>query len=597
MNHSSAERLGKLRQVMKNRGLDAWIGRIVDPHLSEYVPEHWQSIKWLTGFTGSAARICITADNAMLLADSRYWEQAAAELKGSPFELVKLGSPNAPSQEAWLSAHLADGASVGLAPELWSEADVRRTRRSLEDAGLKLELVPDLFDDIWTDDRPARPKTSVTALTPDLSGVSEKLGRVRAVLRDHACEALCLYSLDDIAWLTDCRGSDIEFNPVFLAGMLITDDEALLYTESSRFTPETLAALSAAGIIVRAPEALAPDLADYSRNLDFLIDPERFPASLFKLIERTPVEALSPVTLMKSRKSTVELEGIRRAMISDGIALCEFYALLDERLAEGALLTESDVADMLDAERAKRPDNRGLSFGTISAFGCNAALPHYAPHRETAAAITDGLLLIDSGGQYETGTTDITRMTAAGRITNEMKRDVTLVLKAHIALARAIVPAGTSGAQLDAAARAPLWAEGLDFGHGTGHGVGYRLNVHEGPFHISPRSLKSGELGLHAGILVSDEPGVYRPGRWGVRIENLIVAHEFSETEFGKFLAFDVATLCPIDMRTIDASLLTKEEKSWLDAYHGKVLTGLQNEGLSPRAQAWLKARTTPVQD
>ena len=252
---------------------------------------------------------------------------------------------------------------------------------------------------------------------------------------------------------------------------------------------------------------------------------------------------------------------------------------------------------MLDAERAKRPDNRGLSFGTISAFGCNAARPHYAPHRETAAAITDGLLLIDSGGQYETGTTDITRMTAAGRITNEMKRDVTLVLKAHIALARAIVPAGTSGAQLDAAARAPLWAEGLDFGHGTGHGVGYRLNVHEGPFHISPRSLKSGELGLHAGILVSDEPGVYRPGRWGVRIENLIVAHEFSETEFGKFLAFDVATLCPIDLRTINASLLTKEEKSWLDAYHGKVLTGLQNEGLSPRAQAWLKARTTPVQD
>lgn len=298
---------------------------------------------------------------------------------------------------------------------------------------------------------------------------------------------------------------------------------------------------------------------------------------------------------MKSRKSEEELEGIRRAMVSDGVALCEFYALLDERLAEGAVLTESDVANMLDSERAARPDNRGLSFGTISAFGRNAALPHYAPKRETAAVLTDGLLLIDSGGQYEAGTTDITRMTAVGRIDDDMKRDVTLVLKAHIALARAVVPAGVSGSQLDAIARAPLWAKGLDFGHGTGHGVGCRLNVHEGPFHISPRATKTGELGLQAGILVSDEPGLYRPGHRGVRIENLIVARRAASTEFGEFLAFDVATLCPIDLRTVDVSLLTPDEVAWLDDYHGKVLTALQNEALSTRAQAWLKARTVPA--
>ena len=273
---------------------------------------------------------------------------------------------------------------------------------------------------------------------------------------------------------------------------------------------------------------------------------------------------------MKSRKSEEELEGIRRAMVSDGVALCEFYALLDERLAEGAVLTESDVANMLDSERAARPDNRGLSFGTISAFGRNAALPHYAPKRETAAVLTDGLLLIDSGGQYEAGTTDITRMTAVGRIDDDMKRDVTLVLKAHIALARRR-SRRRLGLQLDAIARAPLWAKGLDFGHGTGHGVGCRLNVHEGPFHISPRERKTGELGLQAGILVSDGTCTsYRPGHRGVRIENLIVARRAALTEFGEFLAFDVPTLCPIDLRTVDVSLLTPDEVACLTITMGK---------------------------
>ena len=576
MNQSSAERLGKFRQTMKDRGLDAWIGRIVDPHLSEYVPEHWQSVAWLTGFTGSTARLCVTQGAAALLVDSRYWEQAEGELDGAPFEVVRLGAPDAPSQEAWLSQHLTRG-RVGLAPELWSESDVRRTRTSLADCGLELALVPDLFDDVWTQGRPARPQTAVTPMTQDSSTVADRLARVREVLRDRASEALCLHSLDDIAWLTGCRAADIKFNPVFLASKIVTDSEALLYTEASRFTPELLGALAAQGIEVRAPESLAGDISALSRDLVFMADPDRLPASIFGLLERVPVEALSPVTLMKSRKSEEELEGIRRAMVSDGVALCEFYALLDERLAEGAVLTESDVANMLDSERAARPDNRGLSFGTISAFGRNAALPHYAPKRETAAVLTDGLLLIDSGGQYEAGTTDITRMTAVGRIDDDMKRDVTLVLKAHIALARAVVPAGVSGSQLDAIARAPLWA------------------VHEGPFHISPRATKTGELGLQAGILVSDEPGLYRPGHRGVRIENLIVARRAASTEFGEFLAFDVATLCPIDLRTVDVSLLTPDEVAWLDDYHGKVLTALQNEALSTRAQAWLKARTVPA--
>lgn len=594
MNQSSAERLGKFRQTMKDRGLDAWIGRIVDPHLSEYVPEHWQSVAWLTGFTGSTARLCVTQGAAALLVDSRYWEQAEGELDGAPFEVVRLGAPDAPSQEAWLSQHLTRS-RVGLAPELWSESDVRRIRTSLADCGLELALVPDLFDDVWTQGRPARPQTAVTPMTQDSSTVADRLARVREVLRDRASEALCLHSLDDIAWLTGCRAADIKFNPVFLASMIVTDSEALLYTEASRFTPELLGALAAQGIEVRAPESLAGDISALSRDLVFMADPDRLPASIFGLLERVPVEALSPVTLMKSRKSEEELEGIRRAMVSDGVALCEFYALLDERLAEGAVLTESDVANMLDSERAARPDNRGLSFGTISAFGRNAALPHYAPKRETAAVLTDGLLLIDSGGQYEAGTTDITRMTAVGRIDDDMKRDVTLVLKAHIALARAVVPAGVSGSQLDAIARAPLWAKGLDFGHGTGHGVGCRLNVHEGPFHISPRATKTGELGLQAGILVSDEPGLYRPGHRGVRIENLIVARRAASTEFGEFLTFDVATLCPIDLRTVDVSLLTPDEVAWLDDYHGKVLTALQNEALSTRAQAWLKARTAPA--
>ena len=351
MNQSSAERLGKFRQTMKDRGLDAWIGRIVDPHLSEYVPEHWQSVAWLTGFTGSTARLCVTQGAAALLVDSRYWEQAEGELDGAPFEVVRLGAPDAPSQEAWLSQHLTRG-RVGLAPELWSESDVRRIRTSLADCGLELALVPDLFDDVWTQGRPARPQTAVTPMTQDSSTVADRLARVREVLRDRASEALCLHSLDDIAWLTGCRAADIKFNPVFLASMIVTDSEALLYTEASRFTPELLGALAAQGIEVRAPESLAGDISALSRDLVFMADPDRLPASIFGLLERVPVEALSPVTLMKSRKSEEELEGIRRAMVSDGVALCEFYALLDERLAEGAVLTESDVANMLDSERA-----------------------------------------------------------------------------------------------------------------------------------------------------------------------------------------------------------------------------------------------------
>lgn len=309
MNPSRAERLSKFRQTMKSRGLDAWIARIVDPHLSEYVPEHWQSIKWLTGFTGSAAHLCITAHSAALMVDSRYWEQAASELAGTPFELVKIGAPARLYRRPGLSSHLSLGRRVGLAPELWSEADVRRMRSSLAEDELKLALVPDLFDDVWFEDRPARPQTAVAQLTPGLDGVREKLARVRAVLCDRACEALCLYTLDDIAWLTECRASDIEFNPVFLAGMIVTDSEALLYTEAARFTADALNALTAAGIEVRPPEAMTADLGNYSKELVFMVDPERFPASLFSLLELAPVETLSPVTLMKSRKSEQELEG------------------------------------------------------------------------------------------------------------------------------------------------------------------------------------------------------------------------------------------------------------------------------------------------
>lgn len=592
--HSVCSRLEKVRTAMADKDLAAWIVRTSDPYLSEYVPEHWTGVRWLSGFTGSTAVLAVTSDEAALFTDSRYWEQADRELKGSGISLVRLGAAGEPEPAAWISARLGRGERIGTDYAAMSISRQRLLEKVLTGAGLILEHDDGLLDAVWQENRPPVPASPVYRLASAGRSTADKLSEVRKRLKASGADALFVAPLDDTAWLTNCRGTDIHCNPVFLSYMLVTGERALLFCRAERMKTGVAEALLGEGVEIAPPEQCLPMLTETARSARLLIDPDRTPARILPMLAVKPVEAISPVTLMKSRKSRTELENIRSAMVSDGIALCEFYAELEERLADGERMTEIRAAELLHAHRAAQPDFLDESFDTIAAFGPNAALPHYTPSPATDRPLSDGLLLIDSGGQYRTGTTDITRMTAVGSLSDEMKKDVTLVLKGMVALARACVPAGTSGAQLDSLARAPLWREGLDFGHGTGHGVGFVLSVHEGPFSVSPRSQKTGELGLQAGLVISDEPGVYRPGKWGVRIENLISARPAASTEFGSFLDFEVLTLCPIDVRALIPSILTSEERDWLNSYHARIRKILSPH-LSLRAEKWLEQAVLPI--
>lgn len=583
-------RLEALRSHMRAQKLDAWIVFTADPHLSEYVPDHWMTRAWLTGFHGSAGTVVVTSADAALFTDSRYWLRALLDLKNTGVDLVKSGAPGAPSLSEWLTAHLPNEAKIGLDPHFLSARHLNRLIETFENKGFSVIPTKDLIAEIWQD-RPARPCRPVIRLQASSRSVFEKLQALCDVMRQYGCVNFVTNTLDEIAWFLNLRGTDVDYNPVFVANMVVSENAVHLFTESTRFTPELIETLREEGVQIEDPESFTTFLETLGGRT--LLDPDRVNAVTFSLVA-DPVEALSPLTLMKSRKTNAEISSIRLAMEQDGVAISLFQADLEDRLARGEPLTEMKVAQLLHEQRAARPGFIGESFGTISAFGPNAALPHYTPSKEHDAPITRGLLLIDSGGQYETGTTDITRMFAVGELTPEEKHTVTLVLKGHIKLAQAHAPLGVSGAQLDAYARGPLWQEGYDYGHGTGHGVGYILNVHEGPFRISPGSTSSGELGLQPGIVVSNEPGLYLEGRWGVRIENLLAARRCHNTEFGEFLNFEVLSLAPIDVKTLDLSLLTAEEKEWLNNYHSVVRERL-TPYLDPKTVTWLANATLPV--
>ena len=401
-------------------------------------------------------------------------------------------------------------------------------------------------------------------------------------------------ALDDIAWTLNLRGSDVPCNPVFVSYLLLAPGGSTLFADDAKLSPAVRQHLADAGVAVKPYEAAAAALAANKAAPVLLSDKCNSTLQTAAACNGCVIAPSIPEKL-KAVKNTAEISGFRRAMERDGAAMVTFLSRLDELVATGTL-TETGVDRELTALRAAQPLYRGLSFATIAAYGAHAAIVHYEADEESDVKLEPkGMILIDSGAQYEDGTTDITRTIALGPVSDEERQAYTLTLKGHIMLSRCVFPDGASGTQIDCCARYHMWQNLMNYGHGTGHGVGCRLNVHEGPFHISPRATKTGELGLQAGILVSDEPGLYRPGHRGVRIENLIVARRAASTEFGEFLAFDVATLCPIDLRTVDVSLLTPDEVAWLDDYHGKVLTALQNEALSTRAQAWLKARTVPA--
>jgi Xaa-Pro aminopeptidase len=590
---STSERLRDLRAVLHEHGVDAVVVPSADPHLSEYLPNRWKARRWLSGFSGSAGTLVVTADFAGIWTDSRYFEQAEQELAGSEVQLMRLTVPHVPAHLEWLCTQLTRGGTVAIAGEVQSLAMQELMQARLSARGIALRTDLDPVDDVWTD-RPSLPAEPVREHRADYvsSTRAERLARVRAAMAAAGATHHLVSSLDDVAWITNLRGSDVPYNPVFVAHLLIGPDNAILFVPPGKIAPELGRRLGADGIVLADYAAAKTALATLGAGDRVLLDPRRVVHSLAAAIadDVAIVQQINPSQRFKAIKTPDELRRVRETMRHDGVALVRFLIWLETALGTRTL-TELDVAAELRRQREARPDFVGESFGTIAGYMANGALPHYRATQERHATLAaEGLLLVDSGGQYEGGTTDVTRTIALGALTDEQRRDYTLVLKGMIALSRARFPRGTTGQQLDALARAPIWAEGIDYGHGTGHGVGYFLNVHEGPQSIRPPA--AGETGepLAPGMITSNEPGIYRPGRHGVRIENLIATVPAGDGEFGEFLAFDTLTLCPIDRRPIVAELLSESERDWLDWYHAQVDAEL-SPLLDPDEQRWLAAR------
>ncbi|MGZ5236413.1 MAG: aminopeptidase P family protein [Caldimonas sp.] len=591
----------RIREVLQANGCAAALIPSSDPHLSEYLPERWQGRQWASGFTGSVGTLALTLDRAALFADSRYWVQAEREIAGSGIELVKTPSPAATHHLDWLCRHVARGAAVAVDGDVLGLAAARQLQSELERCGIRLRSDLDVLAAAWPE-RPSAPTARIYEhLAPEATEArSDRLARVRAAMREAGASHHFVSTVDDVAWLLNLRGADVSFNPVFLAHLLVDADAATLFVAEAKVDAALRAALARDGVALAPYEQAGAALAALPAGAVLLVDPRRVTLGTRARAAGAVVEAINPSTLAKSRKSEAEAAHVRRAMIEDGAAMCEFYAWFEAALAEPGRkhpITELTIDEQLTARRAKRAGYVGPSFATIAAFNANGAMPHYRATPESHATIEgDGLLLIDSGAQYRGGTTDITRMWPIGTPSAAHKRDVTLVLRGTIALSRTRFPRGTLSPMLDAIARVPLWEHGLDYGHGTGHGVGYFLNVHEGPQSFS-RVIADATMAMQPGMITSIEPGLYRPGQWGVRVENLVLAVPAGagvSSEFGEFLEFETLTLCPIDTRLIEPALLRADEIAWLDAYHRVVRERLAPV-VSGAALAWLELRTAPL--
>lgn len=593
---SVPDRIAAVRALLERERVDALLVPSADPHLSEYLPGHWQARRWLSGFEGSVGTLVVSGAFAGLWADSRYWEQAERELSGSGISLMKL-QPGAPGPLDWLAEHVPSGGSVAVDARVLALQAERSLRQKLEPNGIRLQGGRDWIAEVWTD-RPALPGKPVVAhAAPEATeALANKLRRVRQAMAEAGANAHFIATVDDIAWLFNLRGSDVSYNPVFLGFALVREDKAVLWVGQGTVAPHLQAMLAADGVEVRDYEHVMTDLAALGPETALLIDPARVTAGL---VARLPsavqlIEQINPSTLFKACKSEAELSHVREAMERDGAALCEFFAWLEGALGN-EVVTEVTIDEQLIAARARQAGYVCPSFATIAAYGPNGALPHYRATSASHSVIEgDGLLLIDSGGQYLGGTTDITRMVPVGTPTQEQKADCTRVLQGMMALSAARFPEGILTPLLDAIARAPLWADNVNYGHGTGHGVGYFLNVHEGPQVIAYQAAPAPHTAMREGMITSIEPGTYRPGRWGVRIENLVATRAAGRSEFGEFLQFETLTLCPIDTRCLLPERLAPHEREWLNRYHAQV-----RERLAPRvsgnALAWLNSRTAAV--
>lgn len=602
-------RVDALRRWLRGEGLNAYVVPTLDPHNSEYLPFRWQTREWLTGFTGSAGLAVVTLEKAALWTDSRYFLQAEEQLAGTGIELMREGTADTPEPARWLEEQLQDGDAVGYCGECMSKELFDSLFADLSDRIAVRASENDPFDYLWRD-RPDMPRTLISLFPEEHAGLSahEKLQAVRDALPEvhGGAERLFLMNdLSEIAWTLNLRGGDIDFNPLFLAYLLITDDKATLFVDRRKLTEEVRAYLSREGVAVDDYNAwlyVAREVRHSGRAVSVYLPASVNMAQLeaFELATEVAddvrLEVIpSPVPPLRAVKTEAEREGMRTAMLRDGAAMVQFLRCLDEEVPKG-LQTEISIDKKLTALRAEQPGFKGLSFPTIAGYAAHGAIVHYEATEETAARLEPrGLLLLDSGAHYDCGTTDITRTIALGPLTDEERRVYTLVLKGHINLARARFPEGTTGLELDLAARYAMWQRGYDFGHGTGHGVGTYLGVHEGPHQIRKNCRTCTLVPFADGMTVTDEPGIYVSGRFGVRIENVLLAREDGATDFGKFLAFETLTLCPIDLRPVEKALLTGEEIAWLNAYHDRVRTALLPFLANSADKEWLEAATRHI--
>lgn len=587
-----AERIKSLRQQMAAEGISAFIVPSTDPHSGEYVPAHWESRKWISGFTGSAGTAVITLSDGGLWTDSRYFLQAADQLQGSGLTLFKDRLPETPSIAEWLGSVLKTSDKVGIDGWVNSISEAMQLKKSLQSYGLELVTVDDPFHTLWKD-RPSLPLDPPFILPLEYSGepCKQKIGRIRKVLQEEGAKGLLISALDEIAWVLNMRGTDVHCNPVFVGYLLITADAATLYIHPDKLTAETRSYLTENQIQAKGYSQVAQDLEEYKEENLQLSGSTNYALYQAASLHSKVLLHDSPVLYMKAIKNETEIAGFHQAMLRDGVAMVNFLCWLEEAVKSGKE-TEITIDRKLYAFRAAQKDFKGISFDTIAGYQAHGAIVHYEATEETAATLQpEGFLLLDSGAQYLDGTTDITRTISLGPVTEDQKKDYTLILKGFIQLSMAHFPYGTCGTQLDVLARQFIWKAGMNYGHGTGHGVGHFLNVHEGPHQFRMNHMPALLL---PGMTVTNEPGVYKAGRYGVRTENTMLIVKDQTTEFGEFYKFEPLTLCPIDLKPLLPELLSPEEKEWLNSYHQQVYTSL-SPFLSQEQKEWLAKATMAV--
>jgi Xaa-Pro aminopeptidase len=590
---NNIERIASLRSLMHERGIAGYLIYGTDPHLSEYVPDAWQTRAWISGFTGSYGKVAITKDRAALWTDSRYFIQAESQLSGSGIKMIKDRQADTISVDGWFDQELNSGSIVAIDGLTISASDANALEQKLGAKGISLMLNIDLVSSIW-ENRPILPKTLVTDYPTHFAGYSraEKLVHIRKRLTENGAEATMICQLDDLAWSFNLRGNEINYNPLFTGYGYVDQNQAILFIGEGKVTTVLCEALEREGVQVKNYESVF----SFLERLDvvpFYLDPDRTNSLIYKSIAKRfkVIDGLSVPTLLKSIKNEVEIAGMREAHLRDGVAMVNFLYWFDKCFGKEKI-TELTIGEKLKEFRSEQLNFMGESFSPIVGFGSHGAIVHYSVTSATDVEIMpDGILLFDTGGQYLDGTTDITRTIATGKITLKQQSDFTMVLKGNIQLAKAVFPENTKGYSLDILARKALWNNGLNYGHGTGHGVGHYLCVHEGPMSIRP---EYNSEPIRVGQIITNEPGLYREGEYGIRIENVLVCKNEVHSQFGNFLSFDTLTLCPIDRKLVNRQLLSDDEIAWLNSYHAKVLAELGSR-LNSEVLEWMEAQCEPI--